>query len=255
MTDFRRVPSAAHDIFTDDNVYVKIGALSNSEIDLMKLMYPASFVEVIPYDTNRALVTKKLGVTSNPAQFSEKMLHSWLREAERVWNSPPPASVGFLSVSHEIAELHEMISKLPVMYNRRVLPLVQLLEQGAVPIWPESSNRLLHGDLNFRNVVFDGTDQASLIDFDHVTIGPREWDIANMIMVCQIAERTDLIEGIYTFISDWSKPELLTYFLRIRYAQTLVHAAAHIDFETVAGFERRIKLIHRLLALRTSEGL
>ena len=109
--------------------------------------------------------------------------------------------------------------------------------------------------LDFRNVVFDGTNQASLIDFDHVTIGPREWDIANMIMVCQIAERTDLIEGIYTFISDWSKPELLTYFLRIRYAQTLVHAAAHIDFETVAGFERRIKLIHSLLALKTSERL
>lgn len=243
---FRKVHTAMHDVYTDGSMYIKLGHGLRTEAYLIEQLYPESYVRLHTYGQFTALITKAMGVMIPSDYFSTAAFDAWLEEIRRISSIQLAVPPRRLRVAAELSRLRSHNTMVEQRGYDEVYTCVKRLIGLSVPHIPDSTNGLLHGDPNFRNVVFDAEGRARLVDFDHARTGPIEWDIANVQMVCLIAHRRDLYDRCSEVFAD-ADSSLTHYFLGIRVAQSLVHTALHIDFETKAGLAVRLQIANSYL--------
>lgn len=245
LETFYKLKTAQNSVYSNGELFVKTGTITDAEVEVMKLANATQFIDDLKSNGDRVLVTRKMGDAIDTIHFSSQHMTSWFEELRRLWRMRPPVGVAPLDIAAESVRLRDAASRLPVRYHRAVLPRIEGLLNGVQANYSEKC--LLHGDPNFWNVVFSEGGRASLVDFDHATTGPREWDVANMMMVCRIANRNDLELALSGMLPADLNASLTTQLLRIRFAQTLVHTAKYIEFETADGYEKRLQLIDDIL--------
>lgn len=234
------VHTTSRKVYSDGNVYIKIS--TSEEAALIKQLYPNEFIDSISVGKTTVFAVGSIGSPVNEQKISLHQFSAWTKEIKRIATISLRVPIQILDINREISLLYALIGK--DAYN--IKPFVDTLVKVNQPKCSQLQQSFLQGDPNFRNVVFDNANHAHMIDFDHARRGPMEWDVASLLMVCQIADRKDLYRLCNASFTDIDE-ELTIYFLRIRLAQTLVHTANNIEFETPAGLSRRLRVVEEFL--------
>ena len=235
VSEFSRIKTAAHEVYSNGSVYIKFG--NKDEADLFRYLYPSDFLGMLRVSEVCAFAIKSLGRQVPEQDFSTKLFSAWMSEIRRISSMNPVIHPDTLTISTEISLITSAITQDD--YN--IQPYINELT-ATIPDYSSAKQVFLQGDPNFRNVVFDDNERAHLIDFDYAKLGPLEWDIANVFMVCLIANRNDLYElGQKEFVD--ADTQLIRSFMGIRLAQTLVHTVRHMEFEGADGLERRKSVV------------
>ena len=249
-SSLKRVPTAHSFVLFNDKFYIK--ECTADEIKIIELLYPGRLIDSICNESSSAFITKNLGNPISETDFTNKNLSLWIKQVDNFWHKNTTGlNIKELDVQQEIDFTY---AKLVDINNTNIAQLVKELLNFEIHQDIDIAHKnLSHGDLNFRNIVFDKNQTtAHLIDFDKTTIAPIEWDLSKMYMVCLIANRHDLYEILQSKFPKVNT-DLLNYFLAIQLAQTIIHAVTYIDFETEAGLNRRLEIAKDFLK-NTSQG-
>ena len=239
VSEFSRVETAGHEVYSNGRVYIKFG--NKDEAELVRSVYPSDFLGMLQVRGVCAFAVKNLGRQVSEQDFSGELFSSWMSEIRRISSMNPAIRPDKLMIATEVS----LITSAMTQDDYNIQPYIDELT-ARTPDYSSAKQVFLQGDPNFRNVVFDDSQEAHLVDFDHAKLGPLEWDIANVLMVCLIANRNDLYElGQKEFVD--ADTQLVRSFMGIRLAQTLVHTVGHMGFEGVDGLERRKSVVKDFL--------
>ncbi len=118
-----------------------------------------------------------------------RAIHGVDPAARGVRLDPPFLAPGSLQCPHQLPpartlELVDRARTLPHVDRRLLDDVEELVRRAAPALGPDDDRYLVHGDLHFENVLWDGRDVTAVLDFEWARTGPPDLDLEVILRFC-----------------------------------------------------------------------